>query len=103
LETKTVGIRILRDNLSKYLKEVKSGVRLLILDRDQVVAEMHKPLDPYSSISGLSKREALLRSGTLIPPRKKIPGIKPSPIKLPEGTASQILNELRKDTGEFAS
>lgn len=41
---KAVGIKVLKDNLSKYLALVARGEIILVTDRDEVVAEIHKPV-----------------------------------------------------------
>jgi|SRR5271157_1243815 len=40
---KTVGIKVLKDNLSKYLKMVRGGETILVMDRDEVIAEIRQP------------------------------------------------------------
>jgi antitoxin (DNA-binding transcriptional repressor) of toxin-antitoxin stability system len=40
---KAVGIKVLKDNLSKYLKQVREGETILVTDRDEVIAEIHRP------------------------------------------------------------
>jgi antitoxin (DNA-binding transcriptional repressor) of toxin-antitoxin stability system len=40
---KTVGIRELKNSLSEYLRQVRSGESLLVTDRGQVVAELSPP------------------------------------------------------------
>ncbi|MBN2535962.1 MAG: hypothetical protein JXB88_23990 [Spirochaetales bacterium] len=36
----------MKDNLSKYLKLVRAGEIVLVMDRDEVIAEIHKPTIP---------------------------------------------------------
>ncbi|UCF99389.1 MAG: type II toxin-antitoxin system Phd/YefM family antitoxin [Spirochaetaceae bacterium] len=43
---KAVGIKNLKDNLSKYLQLVQSGEVIWITDRDRVIAEILKPTIP---------------------------------------------------------
>ena len=43
---KAVGIKVLKDNLSRYLKCVREGETVYVTDRDTVVAEMHRPVHP---------------------------------------------------------
>ena len=43
---KAVGIKVLKDNLSKYLKLVRSGEIVWVTDRDEVIAEIHSPTVP---------------------------------------------------------
>lgn len=40
---KTVGIRELKNKLSDYVRQVRSGETVLITDRGEVVAEMNPP------------------------------------------------------------
>ncbi len=40
---KTVGIRELKNHLSKYLREVRLGESVLVTDRGEVVAEFSPP------------------------------------------------------------
>ena len=40
---KTVGVRELKNRLSEYIRQVKSGEGLLVTDRGQVVAELTPP------------------------------------------------------------
>jgi antitoxin (DNA-binding transcriptional repressor) of toxin-antitoxin stability system len=46
---KVVGIKVLKDNLSKYLRLVREGETVLVMDRDEVVAELHQPTRPVPS------------------------------------------------------
>jgi antitoxin (DNA-binding transcriptional repressor) of toxin-antitoxin stability system len=41
---KTVGIKELKNNLSAYLREVRMGARILVSDRNVIIAELHEPL-----------------------------------------------------------
>jgi prevent-host-death family protein len=36
---KSVGIKVLKDNLSKYLRMVKDGETILVTDRNEVIAK----------------------------------------------------------------
>jgi len=40
---RTVGVRELKNRLSEYIRQVKSGDALLITDRGAVVAELSRP------------------------------------------------------------
>ncbi|MCC6196060.1 MAG: type II toxin-antitoxin system prevent-host-death family antitoxin [Burkholderiales bacterium] len=64
----TVGVRDLKNKLSEYLRRVRSGERVLVTDRGEVVAELLPPgqgqqRDP-SMPAGL---QALVRQGLLTP------------------------------------
>lgn len=64
---KAVGIKTLKDNLSKYLKMVQSGEIIWVTDRDEVIAEIHTPTVPLPN--RISRWESFLsdqeRKGTL--------------------------------------
>lgn len=86
-----VGIKNLKNNLSAYLRQVKRGVRVLITDRDQVVAEMGKPrrgqvdeLPPFFA--------EWISRGELRPRRRSRRPLPTSPVRLPAGTAQRILD-----------
>ena len=62
----TVGVAELRQNLSKYLRLVEQGERLVVTDRNRPVAELGPP--PSTG----SKRDRLIAEG-LVRPRKHPP------------------------------
>ena len=43
---RAVQIKKLRDGLSRYLRIVREGETVWVLDRDEVVAEIHRPSRP---------------------------------------------------------
>lgn len=93
-EIKTVGIKNLKDNLSSYLREVRRGSRILITDRDQVVAELREPLEagpaPLATL-----REQWIREGKLRPALRPKTPMPRSPIRSPAGTAERLVDEDR--------
>lgn len=65
----TVGVAELRQNLSRYLRRVEKGERLLVTDRNRPVAELGPP---PSRGSGLDR---LIAEGRVIRPiRRGLPG-----------------------------
>ena len=63
-EIKTVGIKDLKNNLSAYLRDVRRGVRVLVADRDRVVAELHEPGATYAAAGGANAAlESLAAAG----------------------------------------
>jgi antitoxin (DNA-binding transcriptional repressor) of toxin-antitoxin stability system len=42
---KSVGIKMLKNNLSKYLKLVRQGETVLVTDRKEVIAEIRRPAE----------------------------------------------------------
>lgn len=43
---KAVGIKALKNNLSKYLRDVRAGETVWVTDRDEIIAEIHQPTTP---------------------------------------------------------
>jgi antitoxin (DNA-binding transcriptional repressor) of toxin-antitoxin stability system len=59
---KTVGVRELKNRLSEYLRQVRSGEEVLVTDRGEVVAELGPPgrggVDPAvpAGLAALARR-----------------------------------------------
>lgn len=72
---KAVGIKVLKDNLSKYLKQVRAGETILVTDRDEVIAEIHRPSHPIpgkvSRLQAFLQEEA--RRGSIEPASVRTP------------------------------
>lgn len=97
---KAVGIKQLKARLSEYIRLVKTGETVLVMDRDEVVAEMrparHQPR-PAGDLPDIL--DALAASGELT--RASVPKEgwtwKVSGLGLPAGTAQSLLDDLRAD------
>lgn len=57
-QMKAIGVKNLKNNLSRYLKMVQRGERIFVTDRDEVVAEIHRPTT--ASPGQVSRWEAFL-------------------------------------------
>ena len=99
-DLKTVGIKDLKNNLSAYLRDVKRGTRVLVSDRNEVVAELHEPGAVYAATGDADPvLAAWERAGIVtLPTRPRSPLPKP-PIRLAKGTAAKLLDEDRGDGG----
>lgn len=95
---KTVGIKDLKNNLSAHLRDVRRGAKILVSDRQAVVAELHEPTTAYSVPETLDPIVAeWIRDGIVIPaPGKKAP-LPVSPVKLAEGAARRLLDQSRDE------
>ena len=86
----TVGIAELRQNLSKYLRRVERGERLIVTDRNRPVAELGPPATSGADL------DRLIADGRVARPARR--GI-PEPLSL-EGdphALSRALDEIRGD------
>ena len=86
-----VGVRELRQNLSKYLRKVERGRTLRVLDRGRPVATL-APLP--GSVASL---EDLIREGRAIPAGRNLASITPLPPKKSGRTLSEALEEQREE------
>jgi antitoxin (DNA-binding transcriptional repressor) of toxin-antitoxin stability system len=76
LSMKAVGIKVLKNNLSRYLRDVRAGETVLVTDRDEVIAEIHRPtvslvgrVSRWESWLNERERSGRLRRGRGVPPR----------------------------------
>lgn len=95
---KTVGVKELKNNLSAYLREVRRGVRILVSDRNVVIAELREPGAAYDADASLHPLlEEWVRRGLVTLPTRPKGKMPPSPLELPTGTALRVLDEDRGD------
>ena len=68
----TVGIRNLRNSLSKYINIVKTGEKILITDHNRIVAEL-RPSEQIEQESSLLKEylDTQIRNGSIIKSTRK--------------------------------
>lgn len=89
---RAVGIKVLKNKLSEYVRLAAAGETVLITDRDRVVAQ----LGPTPPTQAASVADALLADAVregLITPAALPPG-KPPPAPTPVMPLSQLLAEL---------
>jgi prevent-host-death family protein len=87
----TVGLKVLKNKLSKYVRAAATGETIVVTDRGRILAEIVPPHKPTESVIERGVREGWItpakdRSGKP-PPRKPIPGY----------TLEQLLADLDKD------
>jgi prevent-host-death family protein len=86
----TVGVAELRQNLSRYLRLVEQGERLIVTDHNRPVAELGPP--PTAS----SELDRLVAEGRVSRPRRR--GL-PEPLRL-EGDPRALSHALDEIRGE---
>lgn len=92
---KSVGIRELKNNLSAYLREVKRGTRVLVTDRNQVIAELREPLTMELPIESNPLLAQWIREGKIIPPKAPKTPLPDTGLRFPSGTAQRLIDEDR--------
>jgi prevent-host-death family protein len=89
---RAVGVRELRQNLSRYLQDVKGGEALLVTERGRVVARLIPSGAPDGPIARLAaERDATLPSGSL---RDVGAGLAPA-VEPPSGGVLDALRDER--------
>jgi antitoxin (DNA-binding transcriptional repressor) of toxin-antitoxin stability system len=89
-----VGVKNLKNNLSAYLRQVKRGMRVLVTDRDEVVAELSRPHSDIAESTHPLLAE-WIAAGVLKPAMTRKKKLPTSPVKLPAGTAKRLLDADR--------
>jgi len=94
---RSVGLKVLKNRLSEYVRMAANGETVLISDRDRVVAE----LGPPAATRSRSLPDALLADAVaegLLTPALLPPG--PPPAPPPVASLEELLDELDRDRGE---
>lgn len=86
---KSVGIKALKDNLSKYLKLVREGEIVWVTDRDEIIAEIHRPTTPV--LNRVSEWHAFLNAEA-----------RNGRIKLATTSAVPSLNQINKENQKLS-
>lgn len=89
----TVGVRELRQNLSKYLDRVKAGNDLVVTERGQVVARL---LPAGASADGYAELASRFGASVPVEPLEAIAARLSAP-GAPAGTADAYLAESRAE------
>ncbi len=96
---RTVGLRELKNGLSRYVREVRTGKTVLVSDRGEVVAELRPTTAPEGPLGAYPALVELARQGRLrvgAPPRLGVyPRLPPPARRKPSG--AELLD---RDRGE---
>ena len=92
---RAVGLKVLNDRLSEYVRLAAAGETVLVTDRDPVVAEIVPPRTERSPVLANALLADAVRKGWLTPPA--VPGTGPAPAPAPVMTLDQLLMELDED------
>jgi len=91
MSMRTVGLKILKNKLSEYVRLAAAGETVVVTDRGRAVAEIVPPRREPESVIERGVREGWIRPAQRpfqpLPPRKPIPGY----------TLEQLLADLDRD------
>lgn len=89
------GIRELKDNLSRYVRQAEAGQRVAITAHGRVVAELAPPAGRVASRGG-SRLQALVAAGIAQAPTEAGDPTEGWPsIRLPKGTVTALIDADR--------
>ena len=91
---KTVGLKVLKNKLSEYVRIAASGETVLVMDRDRVVAELSPPQPAHKYILSDPFLSRGVREGWFTPAKNPHSG--PPPRK-PVMTFEELMEDLRRD------
>jgi len=94
---RSVGIKVLKNKLSEYVRLAAGGELVLVTDRDRVVAELGPPRAGRSTFVADSLLAEAVRAGFVTPPLGTSEG--PIPRK-PVMNLRELLKDLERDRGE---
>ena len=95
---RSVGLKVLNNKLSEYVRLAAAGETVLVTDRDRVVAEIVPPRAERSPILADALLADMVRKGLLTPPAA--PGAGPPPAPPPIMTLEQLLEMLDEVRGD---
>lgn len=94
---RVVGLKVLKNRLSEYVRMAAAGERVLVTDRDRVVAELIAPQAGTPETASDAILAEAVRSGWLRPPVMPAGAVPP---RKPVAPLSELLSELDGDRGE---
>jgi antitoxin (DNA-binding transcriptional repressor) of toxin-antitoxin stability system len=95
---RSVGIKVLKNKLSEYVRLAASGETVLVTDRDRVVAELVAPRENRSPLLADATLAEAVRKGWITPPAMPGSGAPPRLVVAP---LRELLHELELDRDEL--
>ena len=94
---RSVGLKVLKNKLSEYIRLAERGETVLVTDRDRVVAEIVPPEPSRSPVLADALLAEAVRQGWITPPAFAAKG---APPRNPVMPFRQLMAELDEDRGE---
>ncbi|MBI3030085.1 MAG: type II toxin-antitoxin system Phd/YefM family antitoxin [Candidatus Rokubacteria bacterium] len=93
---RSVGLKVLKNKLSEYVRLAAGGETVLVTDRDRVVAELVPPREGRSPLLADAMLAEAVRRGWVTPAAFPPGGVPP---RAPVAPLSDLLKELEEDRG----
>ena len=97
MSMRAVGLKVLKNRLSEYVRLAASGETVLVVDRDRVVAELAPPQAGRAAALGDAQLAEAVRRGWLTPPALPDRGVPP---RAPVAPWRVLREELAADRGD---
>jgi antitoxin (DNA-binding transcriptional repressor) of toxin-antitoxin stability system len=94
---RAVGLKVLKNKLSEYVRLARGGETILVTDRDRVVAELVPPREGRSPAVADALLAELMRAGWVTPAARPLTG---APPRAPVATFEQLMRELDEDRAD---
>ena len=94
---RAVGIKMLKNKLSEYVRLAADGETVLVTDRDRVVAELGPPQPGRTADVSDALLSDAVRRGWLRPPIAPLEGL---PARKPVAPLADLLQELDADRSD---
>jgi len=94
---RVVGLKVLKNRLSEYVRMAAGGETVLVTDRDRIVAEIGPPQGNRSPLVADALLAEAVRKGWIRPPA--VAGTHPPPRK-PVMAFAELMRELQQDRAD---
>jgi antitoxin (DNA-binding transcriptional repressor) of toxin-antitoxin stability system len=94
---RVVGLKVLKNRLAEYVRIAAAGERVLVTDRDRVVAELGPPQGGTPEFAQDALLAEAVRSGWVRPPVLRGGDVPP---RLPVASFAELQQELDRDRGD---
>jgi antitoxin (DNA-binding transcriptional repressor) of toxin-antitoxin stability system len=94
---KAVGIKVLKNKLSEYVRLAERGETVLVTDRDRVVAELVPPESTRSPVLADALLSEAVRKGWITPPTLAASG---APPRNPVTSFRKLQKEIEQDRSD---
>ena len=94
---RAVGLKVLKNKLSEYVRLAQGGETILVTDRDRVVAELVPPREGRSPAVADAVLAELVRKGWVSPAARPLTG---APPRAPLIAFDELMRELAADRAD---
>jgi antitoxin (DNA-binding transcriptional repressor) of toxin-antitoxin stability system len=94
---RAVGLKVLKNRLSEYVRLAQGGETILVTDRDRVVAELVPPQEGRSPAVADAVLVELMRQGWVTPAARPLSA---PPPRAPVAAFEELMRELDEDRAE---